>query len=264
MALTAETFWSEVAKEAGLPDDKVKALVDSVSDEKLMKALENRVMMRSDYSRGMDKVREGEKRNEDYYKCELTKAAQNKELFDRQQAELQRYQELYGAIGDGGNGNGKAVVDTAVIDGLRKDFQGKLDQLSTNAVGVIKDAMWCSGDYLKRFGEVLDPAALEAHAVQTKLPLKLAYEDMIKPRMTELEKSATDKRVKEAYEQGAKDTASKYKLPTPESAPREPHPFFDSYRAADKLRKESGAPTGRTLRDNFVSHWQEAAAAPKS
>src|SRR5947207_2529591 len=109
-----KAYWSELARKAGIAEDKANAISEALGDETVQKAFREGFRPMPDYSRDMDKVRdettakvaEGIKSYYDnWYQREALPVLERKgKEADAARAALQRYREAYGELDDGSNG----------------------------------------------------------------------------------------------------------------------------------------------------------------
>lgn len=261
MATDVTKYLDELAREAGASDEERQVLTKVLSSEKAAKRLTNDLMRHDEYSSKMDKLRadadafEGQKTTwKGWYDGVVRDTEANKHLVEEAQARVKAYADTYGELE---GPNGKSLVVTPADSVSRKEYDETMNRISANAIALTKDAMYASADYLKRFGEVLDPDELEKFALDKKLPLKQAYREYISPRLSEQEKTAHETALKNAKDEGAREERSRLKVPI-DTGPKQPHPFFDRTRPTG----DKPAPTGRELRDGFVEAFNTPVAAP--
>lgn len=240
-------YWQEIVKESGLPEDKAKVVADLLAEEPVAKAFADKVMLRSDYSRNMNDLDTKKKEVNDYYAKLVATEDHNKKV-------IGRYEEAYGALSE--DGSKKTLVAAAGDVITRKDFDEAINRVGTQSIAVTKSAMFAASDYMHRFKEVLDPSALEAHALKTGLPLDAAYKDFIAPKLAEQDKTAREVEKKLAAEEAVRDYASKNKLPV--DSTKEPTPFLSNVLKSNDANK---AATSTSARDGFVDAWNNFSPA---
>lgn len=246
-------YATELAKNAGVPDDQVQAFINVLGNEKVSKELSDRMLAKDDYSRSMDGITAERRKNADWYANQLKIAEQNQKVVDEANARILAYKEIYGELPDDGTPQRRAANGQYLSkEDFDKAMKEELAKRDGQFIAVTKDAMYCSSDYLKRFNEVLDPTALEEFAVKSGLPLKAAYTEFIKPRVDAATNASWDEKLKAAREEGRIE-GSKNKVPT-DTEPAEASVFsnyLDKKRAAEAITGTSAKPSS-----SFLDAWQ--------
>ena len=270
MKIDTKQWWTEVAKQAGVPDEKAQAVLDILQDEKVANVLGDQVMMRSDYSRNMDALSKQradmEKANREYYEKEAKRTAENAAAVERANAILQEYVTTYGELPSAaavraGNPDARAALDASKFL-TREDHDAALKRIESQSLYVIKEGIKASQDYMARFGKPLDIDALEKHAIEKQLPLNLAYQDFIKSDVETAQAKTFEEKIKAAKEEGAREALSRVKQPL-DNAPRGSSPFRENLESTLKATKDAARPTERELRTGFIEAFHEAANANK-
>jgi len=257
MAVSTKEYYEGVLKQAGVSDVKRQALIAQLEDEEISKALANEQvvprMRHDEYSRSMDELRKKEQANVEYY---------NK-LVTWEQTEAQRL------AANNGNGNGAGDPKFLTVEEankLRTDFDTRSKQQESQFIGLLKNMGDITSDYVTRFHEKPDLNAIEKIAVDKQVPLMQAYQEYIAPRVQDNASKDFEAKLKAAREEGAKDWASKHKMPV-DSQPREYHTLLDQDRkkqvGVDDYKPGTGelSPAAqRTLEGNFVESWNNATA----
>lgn len=261
--MDAKTYYDGLLKTAGVEDTARQALLTGLfADEKAAKVFTddaNARMRQDDYSRKLDELTSMKKRNEDWYAKELITKSQ----LDAAKAD---YEQKLAALGQNNNGdnngdNGDKRLNTSVGDMVtKKELDELLGKRDGNVISIVKGAMKYATDHLHRFGEPLDPDALEKIAVDGNLPLNLAYEKLIAPKLATKQEADFKKQLEDAKAEGARDFASTHHIPV-ESQPKEPHMIFDR-KAPEANAPKPGTPEfERTLRNTFVDEWNKVPAS---
>ena len=169
-------YWQELAKKAGLPEEKAKAVLEALGDEAVAKAFNEGFKALPDYSRDLDRVRDETKASTAAtVKGEYDKWYQETAL-PAYQANLQgvetlkKYQATYGPLDDAAanaasNGN-RPNPDVLT----KKEFEEALRSRDQMYVNLTKTATRIATDYYHRFKEPLDVDAVEKLAVEKQLP----------------------------------------------------------------------------------------------
>ena len=268
--LDTVAWWSEVAKQAGLPEDKVKAALEILQDEKVSNVLGEQVMMRSDYSRNMDSLKRDretmETKNREYYENELKRTKANEEAVTRANSIVQEYVSTYGELPNAqavreGTPGARAALDASKFIS-KEEHEKAMATLGNQFVTVLENGLTSVADYQERFGKALPVAELKKYAIENNLPLDQAYKNFIQPKVEELNAKSWEEKLKAAKEEGAREALSRVKQPL-DNAPRGTSPFRESLEATLKADKSAARPTERDLREGFSNAWREA-NAPKS
>lgn len=259
-------YWQELAKKAGVPEERVKAVVEALSDETVSKAFAEGFLTQPEYNRGLDKNKsEWESKVQeasaqavklnDWYEKEAKPAyEQNLHGIDT----LKKYQELYGALD--GTGDSKTNGDPPKDVLTRTELNEELRKRDQNVVDLTKTAMRISSDYTNRFKEPMSEEKLnelEKLAVDNSIPLGKAYEMWIAPRVNTMEREALEAKYEKKTVEAVADALSQHNLPVGSAAP-EYHPFFNR----DKVEGELSEVDKRSRsKEAFTKGWNEQGAA---
>lgn len=211
----AKAYMTQLAKEAGLDESATNAIVSGLGNDKFAKGIQDGLARHDEMSSAMDRARNRENEvtaklnqyDEWYNKTALPAVNEASQLRET----LSKYETTYGKLADG------ATTATPTGDWVRKaDFDKAVNDRLMSGVQITKQLTWATADYMKRFGEVLDPDELEKVAVSRGLTPKLAYQEMIQPKVQAQEQKAREEAeakhsaaLKASYEQGMKDARSK-------------------------------------------------------
>jgi hypothetical protein len=199
--------------EAGLSDDQVTAAITKMANnEKLGSKLNALVKTATeDYQAQVGRVRAYQ---EWYPKAEGE--------YNRMQAEyLKAVQELEAYR----NGNQNQPTFDASKYVTREDLNAFDQDRARRYAGVLKDTSEMAVDYYARFREKPDLNKIDEIATRENLPLRVAYEKYIEPRVKEAEKEARVKWEKDKAEEIERDIRSRLKVPV-DSQPAEQSPLF--------------------------------------
>lgn len=251
--MDAKQYVEELLKAAGVTDESQKQVVLGVfSNEAAAKKLSDDVLRQQDYSRNMDTLKADKDKWSKFYQDTLTwKAGEEQRLADLD-ARVKAYEAAYP---DGGGE--RPVIQPVQGDFIsKKDFEAEQAKRDGMTIGLIKTMGRLASQHVIEFKEPLDVDGLEKIAVERNIPLIQAYDEMTKPRRTELQQAQWEAKLKEAREAGARDFASTHKIPI-DTTPREYHTLFDRDPAKQVEYKDGRlTPAGeRSLRDNFVESW---------
>lgn len=239
--MDAKAYMTKLAQAPGLDAETKAALLKAADDADVAKMVAEDTMLRSDYSRSKDELDKQMKTNVDYYNTLVATEDHNQKL-------ISTYKERYGEIT--ADGTKKTLVAAAGDVITRKDFDEAINRVGTQSIAVTKSAMFAASDYMHRFSEVLDPSALEAHALKTGLPLDAAYKDYIAPKLAEQDKKKNEEAIELAKAEAVRDYASKNKLPV--DSTKEATPFLSNVLKSNDANK---AATSTSAKDGFVDAW---------
>lgn len=256
MAISAKEYYEGVLKQAGVSETKRQALVAALEDEEISKALVNEQiaprLRHDEFSREMDRLKSEKEKTATYYQQLVTWKQEQDAAFA-------------GAGAGNGAGNGDYLTKKD-IEALEKKYQDSLKQQEASFITISKMMGRLASQHAVEFKEALDTDALEKMAIEKQLPLPQAYEAMVGTRRAEIQNQSFAAKLAAAKEEGAREFASKHKLPI-DTVAREPEfgrLTFD--RPGDKSVAPDYVPnTGqlspastRALRDSFVEAYNSA------
>lgn len=244
--MDAKTYMAELAQSPGLDEDVKAALLKAADNAELAKKVSKDIMAAPDYSRAMDDLTKQKKENVDYYNKLVATESHNQGI-------IKKYEDAYGALPEDGK---KPLVVTGADVITKKEHEESINRIGQQSIQVTKVAMWASSDYMHRFGKVLDPDALEKHALEKGMPLRQAYDDFIKPLVTEQDTKKNAEAIELAKAEAVRDYASKNKLPV--DSTKEPTPFLSNVLKSNDANK---AATSTSARDGFVDAWNNFSPA---
>lgn len=239
--MDAKAYMTKLAQAPGLDAETKAALLKAADDADVAKMVAEDTMLRSDYSRSKDELDKQMKTNVDYYNKLVATEDHNTKL-------ISTYKERYGEITD--DGSKKPLVATGADVITKKEHEDSMNRMGQQSIQVTKVAMWASSDYMHRFGKVLDPDALEKHALEKGMPLRQAYDDFIKPLVTEQDTKKNAEAIELAKAEAVRDYASKNKLPV--DSTKEATPFLSNVLKSNDANK---AATSTSAKDGFVEAW---------
>ena len=259
-------YWQDLAKKAGVSEEKMKAISEALGDDTVAKAFKDGFVETPTHHSTLDRLKgewEGKatKAEQDATALRDWYAKTGKPAFDQfgtLTSKLQAYEQTYGAI------DGAADVRQAAhATGLTKEqveaiVSEKESARNQGVVNLLKDVSYVTADHLTRFKEPVDIDALEAFAVKSGLPLRQAYKEFVNPKVEEQRNTEVEARVKAAREEGARDALSKHQLPV-ETRPKEAHLFFDR---TEKPAAVTELQAERQSRESFMetfNNYQEKA-----
>ena len=216
-----KAYWMELAAKAGVPEDKAKAMAETLGDEAVAKAFKQAFKAVPDYSYDLDQVR-------DKTKSEAT--AEAKAFYDNWYAtqakpayehnlkiieEYNRYKSLYGDVNNA-EGAGNVGANPGYMTEKQAEEMINRAMAAQNAayVGLTKNSMRIATQHLREFGEVLDPDDLDKFASNKGFTnLDQAYKEYVAPRQEAKHTVEWETKVKAAKEEGAREERSRSKHP---------------------------------------------------
>ncbi len=230
MAKKAVDWFKELANEAGLSPEETSAFIKVAENQKLASRVENTVKTaEEDYQAQVGRVNALGKELQDYKVWangggKLSDGREIKEgALATYQAKEQQLQAALTELEQMRNGNTPQFDTSKLV--TREDFQKQLSDRDARYAGVIKQMGRLASQHAVNFKEALDVDALEKLAIETNLPLDVAYERLIGPRVEEARKTAAEADKKAYAEQAVKDALSRHSLPT-DPTPQATAPIF--------------------------------------
>lgn len=218
-----DQFLAEVLD--SVPADRREAFEETLKDEKVSKAVSERVLARSDYSNKMDKVAEDRAQMEAYLKGENAKIQGWAQWYEgvvasdaERQKQLDTYKSTFGDLEPGAKGSTKFMTD----EQFRTSMDKELAVRDANAIKFADLLTDLKIEHKAEFGKRLDTDALIKYATDNGLPLTAAYDRFTYEARSEKQEAAVTKRIEEAKAEGAREALSNHKLPY-SSGPLEPH-----------------------------------------
>jgi hypothetical protein len=212
--MTFTEYMTASLSEAGLSDDQVTAAITKMANnEKLGSKLNALVKTATeDYQAQVGRVRAYQ---EWYPKAEGE--------YNRMQAEYLRAVQELEALRNGNQQQPPAFDPSLYV--TRQDIQAMEVDRGRRYAGVIKDTAEIVAEHVARFREKPDLNKIDEIATQQNLPLRVAYEKYIEPRVKEEEKAARANWEKQKAEEIERDVRSRLKVPV-DPQPAEQSPLF--------------------------------------
>ena len=217
-----KAYWMELAAKAGVPEDKAKAMAETLGDEAVAKAFKQAFKAVPDYSYDLDQVRdktkaeavaEAKKFYDDWYNAQAKPAYEhNLKIIE----EYNRYKSIYGDINNAeGTGNNAGANPGYLTERQAEELINKAMAAQNAAyVGLTKNSMRIATQHLREFGEVLDPDDLDKFAANKGFTnLDQAYKEYVSPRVAERQAKDMETKLKAAREEGAREALSRAKHP---------------------------------------------------
>jgi hypothetical protein len=206
-----------------IPEEKRKAVEESLSQEKVLDVIGDGVLRQSDYSRSMDALKEDQKkaeyekgRYEELYEKNVAWIEVNKSAIDKYQADLKDRNETIAKL----KKRSRAVDDDLDLDDVdgdptptppaidmsnfvtKEDHDKALAGLERDALNIIPLVNQLTMRHFKTYGDILDSAELFKHAAKTGLALDRAYDDMTKDTAKKQQDDEITKRIEAAKQEG--------------------------------------------------------------
>lgn len=187
----------------GLTDEQKTLLQSTLTNPAVNKRLEEGQMRQSDYSRQIAEAQDKIKKATDYYN----------ELAQWKQTEAQRLEAERQALGLGtGRDAGAGGGDPEYLS--KEDFQKRLMEVETGAIGYLEALNQTSMQHYKEFGEILDVTAVRTKASQDQTNFAIAYERYIQPKRAEKAQAELAERIKREREEAAREALANASIPT--------------------------------------------------
>ncbi len=126
----------------------------------------------------------------------------------------------------------------------REDLAAFNRDMGTRYASVIKDSNSITAQHVTRFKEAPDFGAIDKIATEQNIPLTMAYEKWVEPRVKEQEKTANEQWKKDQRDEIERDLRTRYQLPTEQVAPEQ----------APMYRKGQEAP--KDIDAELMAAWQ--------
>lgn len=224
---------------AGLSDAQVtEALTKIYSNEKLGSKLNALVKTATeDYQAQLGRV----KQYQDWYPKAQAEYDRMAAEYTKAMTELQALQ----STGQPPNFDPSKYVSREDLVALQVD-------MGRRYAGVIKDTAEITAEHVARFKEKPDLNAIDKIATEQNIPLRMAYEKYVEPRVKEEEKTARANWEKQKTEEIERDLRSRYKMPV-ESAPPEQSPL---------LRQSKPEDAPKDMDAELLGAWRSVPAKP--
>ncbi len=247
MAQTPQEYFKALFAEAGIDDASTAAVLTHFANEKVSSKIGSVLKTAlEDYPAQVGRVQATQKQLSDYeakvkdwYAAELPK----NEALRTELATLKAQQ-------NGGYQEPPAFDASKYL--TKEDLQKFAMDQGARTATVIKSVGRLASRHAAKFGEELDVDALEEIASKKGLPLEAAYNEYIAPREEEKRNKDFDAKLKAAKEEGAREWASRHKLPV-DAVPQESAPINRWTKGG------SGGDPGKPVSDaELLDTWQSA------
>lgn len=218
MAFNANEFLTDLLKDVQIDDAKKAALTEVLGNSVVAKRLEDSTLRQAEFSRLANEYKNGVQKAQEYWNG----------LQDWKKSETQRFEQERQALikklaDEGISLDGVKVEQTPVAQGITKEEFQKFGQ---DALAYANTINKLGMQYLKEFGEVLDPDDLvKISAENGGINVNLAFEKFIQPKREAAQKADFAKQLAAAREEGKAEAQKNFTMPTADQPWRQgPHP----------------------------------------
>lgn len=257
-AAEAKQEFEKLAKDSGLSEDQVKAVLQAFENEKFAKGVGTGYARHSEYSSAMDKLKNAETKIGQYEEWYSKQAAPAINAAQQIAAKLAAYEGTYGPIETGTTGERKAAAGALGItrEELDKILKERSNAESAAFVEYERQMGDIRLDHYARFGEKINMEAFEKFMRENKaVDISSAYRNFVEPRLEEKRGKEFEERIKKERDEAVRDFASRHKIPT-EPRPEPTTPFEDLM----KLKRDKDYDDSKA-KEAFVTSWNEQATA---
>ncbi len=163
------------------------------------------------------------------YQAQVGRVKQYQDWYPKAQAEYDRmataYKESLDELTAMRNGTGTAPTFDASKYVSKEDLIQMQREMGTRYASVIKDTAEITAEHVARFREKPDLNAIDKLATEQNIPLRMAYEKYIEPRVKDEAVKANEQWKKDQREEIERDIRSRYKLPV-DATPAETSPLY--------------------------------------
>lgn len=265
-AAEAKQEFEKLAKDSGLTEDQMKAVLQAFDNEKFAKGVGTGYARHSEYSSALDKLKNAESKIGQYedkigqYEDWYTKQAAPAITAAQQVAQrLQQYEAQYGPLDDQTVRDRKAAAGALGV--TREELDKVLKERSDASTAAFVEYERQMGDirldHFARFGEKMDMDKFEKFMRESKsADIPGAYMKYVEPRMEEKRNKDFEDRIKKERDEAVRDFASRHKIPT-ETRPEPTSPLEDLM----KLKRDKDYDGDSKAKEAFVSAWNEQSSA---
>lgn len=218
--LDVKAYLSEILKDApDLPADKREVVESVLMDDRIQGRIADSVLRHQDYSRHSARVlakeREIEQRQQEltnWYNQQIETVRANQDEFQRAQDQISQYKSKYGDLTE----EESSMQQTPKADPgymTRNEFQADIQNRELAAIDFAAKLQKISNEHYAEFKEPLDTEALKNQALQTRVPINSAYDQMVAERRAKAREDDIQRRLAEAEERGRKSALSGARLP---------------------------------------------------
>lgn len=231
-----DQFLAEISE--AIPEDRRAAFEETLRMDGVSKAVKERVMARSDYSKQSDELARQRKEMEAYLQNENQKIRGWGEWYEQTvkevsdaKTQLDTYKQTFGEL-DGTKAKPKFVT--------KEDFDAavnaEMNRRDANAIKFADILTDLKIDHKAEFGKRLDTDALVKYATDNGLPLQAAYQAFTSEDREAKREASVNERIEAAKKEAVKEALSNHKLPF-QPGPLEPH-VLDIQKDVPKTRTD--------------------------
>lgn len=236
MAFDVDAYWNGIVEEMGLEPAAKAAVLKGFKEKGIDKKLIETMMPVDDYKRESGRVKAREKEVETQaeklqakYQELVNQSLQNQAEVDKANKAVQDYVNAYGTLPDGSRptvANMQATADDWLKreKSLKEEFENRLATQGNQFLSIMTDSLEAAGDYQQRFGEKLPVGELKKYAIDKGIPLTVAYEQFIQPKVNERQQKTFAEQLKAAREEGIMEGSKRSGMPI-DTRPKEQSPF---------------------------------------
>lgn len=229
LAQTAQQYFDKLMRDAGMDETTIATVASALAHEKVAGNANQLVKTATeDYNAQVGRVRALEGKVKEYGDWYGTANSE----YQRMVSELEQARN--------GNGNGTApTMDTSKFiskDELASTLAGYSKTQAEQYAKAIKMTAHLASSHVARFKEALDVEAIDQIANEKNVPLDVAYNLYIQPRVEASAASDLESRIKREREEAVKQYASQHRLPV-DPSPSEVAPVY-----AARNRQNGGNP----------------------
>ena len=225
MARTSDfdKFLAEVTET--IPEGRREAFKEMMNDEGVAKAVKERVMARSDYSRSKDDLDSKTKEFQDYVAGETKKIEQWYDWYGTATKEVaalktqnEAYKSTFGEL-DGTNSNKPKYMTR---EDYEKSFVADMRERDAAAIKFADVLTDLKLDYHQEFGKRLNTDAVLKLAQEKGLPMQAAFNEYVAKDREDKRNADFETKLAAAKAEGRKEALSEHKLPMQSGSPQ-PH-----------------------------------------
>lgn len=258
-AAEAKEEFTKLAKDSGLTEDQMKAVLQAFENEKFAKGVGTGYARHSEYSSALDKLRNAESEIEKYQVWYRDQGAPAVTAAQQVWQRLQQYEAQYGPLDDQTVRDRKAAAGALGI--TREELDKVLKERSDASTAAFVEYERQMGDirldHFARFGEKMDMDKFEKFMRESKsADIPGAYMKYVEPRMEEKRNKDFEDRIKKERDEAVRDFASRHKIPT-ETRPEPTSPLEDLM----KLKRDKDYDGDTKAKEAFINTWNEHSSA---
>ena len=211
MAFDSEKFFNELLADAKISDEEktqIEAAKATISKNPVLaKRLEESTLRQSEFSKGMNDLKDKVKQATDYYSQLTDWEKEKKKEFEDKEKQLTSNGGVPSSSGVGKDNTPGEIDLSEFVD--RKTFEEAAKTYEDGALGVIIGVTKYTQDYHQRFGEYIDPEILITRVMNDGVSLEEAYRREIEPKVEEQRQQELQAKIEAAKAEGAEEALAK-------------------------------------------------------